>query len=535
MVWSVNCRLIVAQLTLALILVYMYNISKLAQLDRLRQRSSEFDHLPHPVHPRRGIDEDGGRLQRQRSPALPQELSRSQHAGQSDVVRCPNARKPNATLDADWRRQDHLSGTMYIYTAVYDGRSDKGASDSVTVRLLVLASGLEDRDMDIYCQIWYTDVSEPAVVRAGLIELDADVRRRSVIYAQYVISCQLEQSTISVDGVSVVIGDRCGSSSTLVPIQRPAAATETPDVGICAVLAWPLSGDSTRKRAVRLSPWLVEWMELQLTVFSASRVFLYVAFDDDLRPLRQLVRLYTDRKSLVVRRIPHPVEGRKRQRQETIGNLRALAVNDCLLRNAPQFRYLIHVDVDELIVPRHVAVNYSDMIARIHSVVNKRPPKPHGALSSTPIVYFFHMVSFFLDVPTDEPNSSPRLTTTGYFRSRDKLEKGARRAMIDATRCVVVSPSTGCDVTVMADSTTSLKDSHVSVPLNVAGCHRYRRACAPDVYVGCKTAPHNVTPIKDNTMLRFQPRLKFPVIQALKDSGTVDKAGLYQVAINADA
>jgi len=367
------------------------------------------------------------------------------------------------------------------------------------------------------------------VIRADLIELEADEGQRSVgrqIYVQYLLACRLEQSATNVEEVSLMVRDRCGPASTLVPVQRPTVAAETTDVGVCAVLAWPVSASESRQLHLQSAPWFAEWMELQLAVFGASRVFLYVVFDADLRPLKQLVRLYADRKSLVVRRIPHPLDGRKRQRRATIANVRALAVNDCLLRDGRQFRYLIDIDVDELIVPRRVAQNYSDMIARIHSnVVNKRPQED---FPSNPTVYFIQVLSFRLDVPADDPNSS-RFTTTGYFRSRDKPDVAARRAMIDAARCVVVSPSTGCDVTVM----TSFK-GHVDVPLNVAGCHRYRRACVSNVG-SCETASrHDVSPIKDNAMLRFQPRLKLTMIQAMKDSGTVDKAGLYPVALKAN-
>jgi len=531
MAWSVNCRLIVAQLTLALILLYLHNINKMMQLDG-QLRRSEFDHLPHPVHPPHRVENDGVQLG-PRSSTLLLPVSRSQNAVQSDVVRCPHIPKPNVTLDEDWQRQDHPSGTVYVYSAVYDSRPVQRDPDIGTIRLLVLASGLHGHDPAVYCQVWYAEISEPVVVRAELIELDADVGQLRVghqIYVQYFVSCLLYRSPTNAEEVSVTVGDRCGPASTLVPIQQPAAAaTETTEIGICAILAWPVSAESSREFPLS-APWLLEWMELQLTIFGASRVFLYAAFDEDLRPLKQLIRLYADRKSLVVRRIPHPVEGQKRQRREAIGNLRALAVNDCLLRNARQFRYLIDVDVDELIVPRRVAQNYSDMIARIDSSFVKNMPQLHGGSSSAPSVYFFHVLSFLDDVPTDDPNYS-RFTTTGYFRSRDRPEKEVRRAMIDSSRCVVVSPSTGCDVAATADAATSVKDDHVDVPLNVAGCHRYRRACASDVE--CETVSRHLSPIKDNTMLRFQPRLKFPLIQALKDSGAVDKADLYQVALHA--
>lgn len=71
-----------------------------------------------------------------------------------------------------------------------------------------------------------------------------------------------------------------------------------------------------------------------------------------------------------------------------IANLRALAANDCLLRSAGQFHYLINVDADELVVPRHVAMNYSDMINRINNNFrNKRPSKLQNGLSPIPIMF----------------------------------------------------------------------------------------------------------------------------------------------------
>jgi len=48
-------------------------------------------------------------------------------------------------------------------------------------------------------------------------------------------------------------------------------------------------------------------MELQISDFGASRVFLDVA--DELRSLKPLVGHYAQRKLLIVHRIPHPVDG----------------------------------------------------------------------------------------------------------------------------------------------------------------------------------------------------------------------------------
>jgi len=146
MAWSVNCRLIVAQLTLALLLLYLYNISRMIQLDR-QLRHSESNHLPHPIHPRYHVD--GGLP----GPAHRSQFSRSQNAGRSDAVRCPHTRKPNAALEVEWQRQDHASGTIYIYSAVYDSLPTQSDPDSGTVRLLVLASGLQDHDTSVYCQV----------------------------------------------------------------------------------------------------------------------------------------------------------------------------------------------------------------------------------------------------------------------------------------------------------------------------------------------------------------------------------------------
>jgi len=76
--------------------------------------------------------------------------------------------------------------------------------------------------------------------------------------------------------------------------------------------------------------------------------------------------------------------------------------------------------------------------------------------------------SFLLNDPTDDLNSL-RLTTTGYFRSRDKPEKGVKRTIIDDSRCVFVSHSTGCDVTVTATKCECGRMSRLS-PRKRAGC-----------------------------------------------------------------
>jgi hypothetical protein len=400
--------------------------------------------------------------------------------------------------------------------------------------------------------MWYSEVIEPCVVKAKVFEVDTNGRMtldEGQVYGQFVMTCRLPESLSHAAGpqhVSLATGSTCGStisqSAVLVEIYYPDAAVDKPQLtsNQFVVCAGPslVATTVSKSRDQQLVPWLVEWIELQL-MFGVTQIFLYSVFDDDIID-NKLINYYGDRKSLDVRRIPHPVLTVSARRQEVVLNLRSLAVNDCLLRAAAlQSRYALVVNLDELIVPRSKSTNYTDMLVRVQQMVNSRGLTDQ----STRAVYKFPSLTFNLDLPANDSTSGvPALLTTGRYWTRQKktdLQQNPGHVsnsglIVDCQLCKNLLSNGVCGR--LLESSNS-----VDVPLNIGANHRYHKVQqqqqdreGEDVEGEEEEGERNEQSadlVQDRAMMKFQPQAKLRVIQTLKSSQVVDPEKLYQLAL----
>jgi len=169
-------------------------------------------------------------------------------------------------------------------------------------------------------------------------------------YKEFTYTCPLTISHPIPTHVSITTKPKCASSySTLVPINFVPKQSPQFEFGVCVTNGY---GSPPVDE-------FVEWMEL-LLLYGVSEVNLY---DTHYENTTRMFSYYAERNVLSVRKLPHPLLW-DAQWYRKVRNLRSVAFNDCMLRNMYRYRYLVVIDLDEMIVPRY-HVNYSAVLDQV--------------------------------------------------------------------------------------------------------------------------------------------------------------------------
>jgi hypothetical protein len=217
--YSINCRLLVVQLVLAVLIVYLNNVANemrqyqqqtnaiVQNLDDQNPRASKsITGYPKALAPDvvnenvealnlQGDAFNEGHLQNDAVDEQPQKvenwpdsafnLSASEKFQKAGLFRCPNLRRPisqQMDVSEQWLKLQQPDGTatLYVYSTVFreatdDQRSaesgprlDANERRSTRIRLFVMGTVLKTSSR-LYCQLWYNDIEQPVVVR-GLVD-----------------------------------------------------------------------------------------------------------------------------------------------------------------------------------------------------------------------------------------------------------------------------------------------------------------------------------------------------------------------------
>jgi len=284
-----------------------------------------------------------------------------------------------------------------MYSAFYDSRPTLRSAP----RLAVVAV-LDRRLRRVWCRVWYGADAAAAVVQvravlvpAGAGRLTADGRE----LLEHVVVCPLTTDACAPASVALAWGASAGDATAFrVPVELPAAAShQRHSVAVCVSATY---GDVDARR-------LVEWIEMQ-QVLGAQLVVIYnhsvspaagrVLARYAAAPRVQLRQTHDDADSQRVQPRDDADTPRVELRQTrafTHDAADALlhmspVINDCIYRFSAQFHYFAVIDLDELIVPRHVET-VPALIAAL------------SARSGAPVALFaFRNAYFFLDIPVSD-------------------------------------------------------------------------------------------------------------------------------------
>jgi hypothetical protein len=396
---------------------------------------------------------------------------------------------------------DESSGwEIVLYSAFYDDRPIVGHCRWIRI-LGVAAVPAVNMKRKLYCQIWYTLQlkEDPYVVAAESTVTGRDhVIAGNRLYSQRLFSCQLPSEIPVVPvGVSIAVDNHCANSSVLLQVYRPPGHAQQ------SIVATP--NDQWQHQFVvcvesffgSFQPTVVvEWIEAY-HMFGVTRFAIYDGNLTDPETVRVL-RYYADRGLVDFRHLPPSVTGDRSEEAVRLGS--AASLNDCMMRYMYSARFIVVVDIDEVIVPR-IDIDYSSMLKRIDESLGR------GQSHHT---YSFRNAYFFQYFPED--TSRPSYMRTLRLRRRsppDKYLFGAK-SFVDPRRCLSVFnhycwirfPSDGDEISVDVDPDIGLS-------------HHYRARCPP----AGTCEQYNASKVLDDTMLKYGDELQRRVVNALTDIG----------------
>ena len=296
------------------------------------------------------------------------------------------------------------SSTMHITTIV------RPVSDSALLRIFSVAS--HTHNADIYCQVWYSDFKEAVPLKAAVSAIGRGANVNGTEYMEYLYTCKLPTSLITPSEVSIAF-ESCGQATVLLPVVFANDTGVVHEFGVCVpVTYW------------HVSPFrIIEWMELN-KLYGVTQVNIYNS--SLFNPGLSVFLKYRDQGDLIMQQGSPPVDASGLWAIK----LAVLAgLNDCMYRNMYQYRYLIAIDLDEVIIPRS-AKNYTEMIAQIHRDTHAQGSWP---------AYMFHNAYFWTDFQPKRPK--PHFSTILRYLTRTKVSplNYAAKSIIDPRTCVVLT------------------------------------------------------------------------------------------------
>lgn len=339
-----------------------------------------------------------------------------------------------------WQKEAKL----FLYSAHLDRRLKAGGRTYPFVRVLAMAEGSLDNDT-FFCQLWRQD-GPPIVTSAAATEIwvdSWDQRSRQRSYRPYLLSCLVidddhHNDHRDHDRNNDGGGDRTNKNSpaAVVPfavsvVSRPCerkassflplnGADSYDDGSIVGPPSSSSSGSGNKRGdfavcvkgmdfADDISARLVEWVEMNRLL--GAQLFTFYLYR--VHPNTRRVLDYYANVAGVAQVVPltlpgmqpnfPPSERTKFLRRNVWQKRRNELVpyNDCFYRHAARFRFVVPLDVDELIVPLQHD-NWTQLIDYLSWVDPEFIPS-HASLSAQQ-VYFFE---------SNQPKAAKATTTTG--------------------------------------------------------------------------------------------------------------------------
>lgn len=251
-------------------------------------------------------------------------------------IGCTNRTRPvNITHENGFYQVLQTSnGTFRMLSAFYDARQMKKNWPVIHVIALI---NVVKPTVQTFCQLWFDDIEAPIISHVH--------RYRYLFYEawgyskdgpnEYRLACSNPLASIGKIPKSVSIVEKpCDNATNLLKISYNLPKNNVKDpIAICTK---PFIFDED------ISMILIEWVEAWFAL-GISKICLNVM---KVHPkLKETLKFYEFKGKMEVRMFSLPIE---RQRS---GPNEMIALNDCLLRNMYKYKFLLAVDIDEIIVP----------------------------------------------------------------------------------------------------------------------------------------------------------------------------------------
>lgn len=277
---------------------------------------------------------------------------------------------------------------FYLFGAYFDSRGPD-------VKILGMTQG---KPLDLYCNIWFSKGIEPKVIKASHKYIwNKDWKWKPHLLNPYLFSCTLPANWMMnkqghfPKAVSL-IGERCQRTSNLLKVNHPVkileenekndqneqndlenfSETKTKDFMVC-VKGLDYPEDISYK--------LIEWIEL-IRLLGADKIHFYILNVHEnvakvLGHYKQVGWIITEGLSIPGPSLPSSKNRPQKKRHELI------PYNDCFYKHREDYKYVILLDVDEIIMPN--IGTWKDLIAKMQNL----NPDIIASTFSVPNAYFF--------------------------------------------------------------------------------------------------------------------------------------------------
>ena len=310
-----------------------------------------------------------------------------------------------------WYPINENNTEIYVYSALFDNRTAGG--NNAFVRILAIGKKIRR----LFCRLWYPPDWSIAV-RAKIAVNGAGHWIDGELFKQYYFSCILpfgfpftptHVSLSTVDQCGVGGGGIVGNVSSLIPIMFP----ENPgffshEFAICVPITfWYV--DPYR---------IVEWIEMN-RLFGVTEINVYACNVSEIT--MAILRYFQQDGILKLHNVPPAKNGHTRNGVKLAS---PISINDCMWKNMYRYRYVLILDLDEIIVP-NLHTKYKDMLEFIDKIYNSVNYKS----------YSFRNAYFWVGC------LSPAKTITSYMKTftarEDPSEYGISvKSILDPRRCL---------------------------------------------------------------------------------------------------
>ncbi|KAK4877832.1 hypothetical protein RN001_010338 [Aquatica leii] len=269
-----------------------------------------------------------------------------------------------------WQNLYSIYGHYQIFGAYLDTRPAN--PHGPTVRILAMIDQIEPIRL-MYCQLWFNERKEPAIVQASRYDLSWHQvfgNYKTGIYQPYLIPCKIpsEYHNLTVAAVTLV-ENKCDNATNALTVFYNKPKETKHDFAICVKGMDFLLED--------ISSILTEWIEM-MTLLGAHKIFMY---NFNVHPnVSKVLNYYEDHGRVEVIPLTLPA-GQPNTlywqhiyfENEVMNKFQGeiIPYNDCFYKHMYEYKYLVLVDIDEVILPLNGST-WQDLLSYLHQTAGTK-------------------------------------------------------------------------------------------------------------------------------------------------------------------
>ena len=313
------------------------------------------------------------------SDATSRSLSRFKSQRTHNSVKDVNGRTDAWNISSlPWQQIQLNSTTVYAKLGYFDDRRRDTSNDS-HVYVIVVATRTDHnrllRERQLHCVLYTHARRHVYTVTARVWAFfHRELPVNGQVYTSFLLSCPVTHTTATTRITDVGFAQQPVAlhDDTRIPVyQAKRRQRFTHEVGLCLAAA-VMFGSFTAEAA----PLFIEWFELH-RMFGVTEFTLYNATAQLSADVQRVFDYYTKRGLLQLHQIQPPDFARHVKNRYAADLGMRLALNDCMYRNMYRYRYIVVVDLDEILVPLQHR-SYQQLMAQRQQSIDEYGPAMRG-------------------------------------------------------------------------------------------------------------------------------------------------------------